>query len=68
MRDLIHEPRVPRRQVHRVRRGPAPPPLPKEVTPTGPRAYVDRFGVEYEVVWAGAKTDWALSSDGWARE
>lgn len=41
---------------HRVdskRRPKAPPPLPKEVTPTAPREYVDRFGIEYVVVWHG---------------
>lgn len=34
------------------------PPLPKEVTPaSGPRSYVDRWGVEYNVWWNGQPSD-----------
>jgi hypothetical protein len=42
--------------LHRVdrKREPTPPALPKEVTPIGPRTYVDRWGVEFLVVWQGS--------------
>jgi hypothetical protein len=55
-----------KRIAHRVerKRAKSVPPLPKEVTPTAPRAYVDRFGVELIVVWNGAKTDPPLSGIG----
>lgn len=36
------------------------PALPKEVIVIGPRAYRDRFGREYTVVWDGRKGDPAL--------
>ena len=44
---------------HRVesKRQPQPPPLPKEVEPIGPRAYRDRFGREYDVIWSGQRGD-----------
>lgn len=31
--------------------------LPKEVIPTAPRSYRDRWGIEYDVVWNGLPTD-----------
>lgn len=47
-------------QVHRVKRGPKTPALPKEVTITGPRELVDRFGQAFIVIWNGQRTDPAL--------
>lgn len=31
--------------------------LPQEVTRLSTRAYVDRWGTEYQVIWNGLKTD-----------
>jgi hypothetical protein len=36
------------------------PTLPKEVTPVAPRAYRDRWGTEYDVVWNGLPADVSL--------
>ena len=45
---------------HRVESKRTPPALPREVIVIGPRAYQDRFGRAYEVVWDGRKGDPAL--------
>lgn len=42
----------------------APPQLPKEVTPTAPRNYKDRWGIEYQVVWNGQPTDPSITQLG----
>lgn len=42
---------------HRVTKPKRTPPLPKEVTPTAPYEYVDRWGVQYAVIWSGEKGD-----------
>lgn len=36
------------------------PQLMKEVTPTAPRQYVDRWGVQYRVIWNGQPGDQSL--------
>jgi hypothetical protein len=38
-----------------------PAPLPREVVPTAPRQYVDRWGVRYEVIWNGLPADGSLT-------
>jgi hypothetical protein len=47
---------------HRVvrKRKPLRPILPKEVVPVAPRRYRDRFGREYDVIWAGDRQDFPL--------
>jgi hypothetical protein len=46
---------------HRVQSKRLPkPPLPKEITPTEPRQYVDRWGVKYLVIWNGQPGDQSL--------
>lgn len=47
--------------LHRVQKfGQPQAPLPKEVTPTAPRQYVDRWGVKYLVIWNGQPGDQSL--------
>lgn len=48
---------MPRRYVVSKMAKKAPPQLPKEVTLTAPRAYVDRWGIEYDVWWNGQPGD-----------
>jgi len=40
-----------------------PPALPKEVEPTAPRTYRDRWGIEYDVQWNGQPGDFSLIGD-----